>query len=208
MTLEKIVKGLRYADEQMLKGYTHIAETWEKKGGNVDHLAAAVGIPGYFLMTVSSIFLYPTPNTLFVPIIFPIATHTHDAVDNYVRIFEKEYNYRLDISGNKIPFDPTPDTLKIMSRITRFPTLVGGLGCAVKSVYEIMMHSGFAELPDHPLNYAALGLGLLAVASSQYLKDRDPKLLQKDPFWKKAYDWCTEKMYQRPPALQPIRVQA
>ena len=55
-----------------------------------------------------------------------------------------------------------------------------------------------------------LGLGALSQASSIYLKDRDPKLLEKKPFLKRAYESLKEKIadYMPQPAPVPVPVEA
>ena len=54
------------------------------------------------------------------------------------------------------------------------------------------------------------GLGMISVSSSMFLKDKNPKLLQKDPFWKKAYNWAKDKVgsLAPQPIPQPVSVQA
>ena len=47
------------------------------------------------------------------------------------------------------------------------------------------------------------GLGLISLSSSMYIKEMDPKLLDKAPFWKTAYNWAKEKISSLAPQPAP-----
>ena len=57
-------------------------------------------------------------------------------------------------------------------------------------------------------SYYALygGLGHLSLASSMYLKETNPKLLERVPLWKRAYESLKEKIVSLAPSPVPIPV--
>lgn len=81
--------------------------------------------------------------------------------------------------------------------------------CAVR--YPLFLATG-AILSYSFFNHSSSiihGLQGLSVVSGLYFVDRDPKLLDKDPFWKRMYQWTMEKIdgLLPQPSPQPVPVQ-
>ena len=60
------------------------------------------------------------------------------------------------------------------------------------------------SIPDSDIPSVIVGIAFASLASSMYLKDSDPKLLQKRPFWEKVYEWLKEKTSLIVPSPQPV----
>ncbi|MEK6926278.1 MAG: hypothetical protein AABW50_03295 [Nanoarchaeota archaeon] len=92
----------------------------------------------------------------------------------------------------------------------RLPLIATGLAITGKNIYSLVD----SALNGTPLNISdyeiGFGLGCLSSASSMYLKDRNPKLLEKNPAWKRAYNSAKEKIKSLipQPFPQPIPVEA
>jgi hypothetical protein len=95
---------------------------------------------------------------------------------------------------------------------TRFPALILGTGLIGKAGLEL-----FDGVKNHnPESYMAawnnfsLGYCFAGIASSIYVKESDPRLLDKEPSWKKAYDFLKDKVRDWTsaplPAPIPIKV--
>jgi len=61
------------------------------------------------------------------------------------------------------------------------------------------------SIEDSGTNAYKVTLVLNLQASSVYLKSADPKVLDKDSVWQKAYDWCAQKLSRKQPVLVPVK---
>jgi len=112
----------------------------------------------------------------------------------------------------RVADDPIQNYFKRYNRCIRLPVFLAGVGFAGKAAYDIFNYLKNKE----PINLSETvkagmhSLGLLMLASSMYLKDQDPKLLKKDPFWKRAYNAITERIRSLipEPIPEPIPVRA
>ena len=98
---------------------------------------------------------------------------------------------RLNPKSNSesIALDPLEASLQSYNRKMRLPLFVAGLTFVGKAAYDIANYF----ISGEPLNSDAaslefiMGCGFLSTASSMYLKDQDPKLLEKKPSKIKAF---------------------
>ena len=94
------------------------------------------------------------------------------------------------------------------SKAIRLPIFLSGLGFLADVGYGIGNYLMNNEQVDSQRLITSLkwGLGLLATASSMYLKDQDPKLLDKEPLGKRMHYWTSEKLrsFAPKPVPQPI----
>ena len=52
-----------------------------------------------------------------------------------------------------------------------------------------------------------IATGILGLSSSLYIKSSDPRLLDKEPFWKTVYSWAKDKVVEYlQPAPEPTFV--
>ncbi len=210
MKLEDIVNvatfPFRAVDDILLRQYTKVTKAWERKGRDPDTVAAGVGMPGFFCMIMGSAAVFPKANELLIPFIFPMVTYGYDLMDNYVNVFERDQRpRRQSVSGDKVYDDNFPPIFKEYSRIIRLPTFIAGVAATAKCVSGLLSWYVTGEPNPDAIGYGLLGMGLLGVASSQYIKDRDPKILERDPLWKQAYYSLTE-MIPVPYRMQPIPI--
>ena len=198
MGWESLLKPAKYLDEQVLREYTKVAKKWEDGGRNIYHLSSAFGFP-------SKILIVGGVDTLFFPrvgLLIDMAIYNWDFIYNYVGlkgnlIEEKETNREKCIN-------PEMDFFKQINRTVRLPTLVAGVSLIGKSTYDFYNYFAHGEpIEKDTLGAFTLGMGLVGIASSQYLKDRNPKLLKKDPAWKTISNFVKEKLSVLPPEPVP-----
>ncbi|MEK6920793.1 MAG: hypothetical protein AABX82_02835 [Nanoarchaeota archaeon] len=79
----------------------------------------------------------------------------------------------------------------------RFPTLVASAFFSAVALYSLKEGVG------RPFIDTLTAEGFFAIASSMYLKDRDPKQFEKKPFWERAYDAVTERIREYLPHPTP-----
>ena len=84
---------------------------------------------------------------------------------------------------------------------------LAGTSLFTKGLYNLFdsFYSGQSSLSDS-LNDLRYGAGFISLASSIYLKDRDPRLLKKQPMWKDAKD-LVKKLLPKS-VLEPVTVEA
>ena len=84
---------------------------------------------------------------------------------------------------------------EVNRKLARFPVFATGAYFAGHSLVDIAKHFITGEPLDGSSGYnLQIGLSLLTVATSMYLKDTDPKLLDKEPFWKTACAYVADKV--------------
>ena len=68
------------------------------------------------------------------------------------------------------------------NRTIRLPVFLTGVGFLGKSIYDVANYVMTGEpLTSETAMNATTGFGFLSLASSMYLKDQDPKSLEKNP---------------------------
>jgi len=198
MSLESLLKPVKFVDEQILRQYTKIAKKWEDKGRNIYALSLFFSFPGIMLITDSFDRQF---GSLAGDLIY-LFSYGFDNAQNILGFsgFLKENK----ISSEAISLNPAEEYTKKMNRMIRLPTFLSGVGLVGKSSYDFINYFVNGEPFDNTISHQlSLGLGLLCAASSQYIKDRNPKLLDKEPFWKKAYSSLKEKADSLMPKPMP-----
>ena len=77
---------------------------------------------------------------------------------------------------------------------------------AVKGVYEVLDFFINGKSPDaYTPYYFTQGLSFLTLASSMYVKEIDPSILNKKSLWEKTCNWFNEKLSR--PELVPVPVE-
>ncbi len=189
MTLDEILKPAKWVDEQVLRQYTKIAKKWEDKGYSRYTLSNLINIPAFFL-------------PLLYGIVNPVAPYFHGvhlAQDNFIKPYDNEFN----ASNSAIAKNSHP--LVKLDRITRMPLFLAGVGFTSFGLYSAIVgwyNNDNLTFSDGIINLK-LGIPFLSSASCCYIKDADPKLLDKQPFWKAAYNWAKEKASSLVPKFVP-----
>ncbi len=198
MALDQLLKSVKWIDEQIHRQYEKLGSKLDKKSPKARYyVATGFNLGGRpFVFGLSS----------FVGgFVFGI-----DMGLNLCGCFDL-LNSQKDISDTKIKENPVIEFYLKTIKVVRSPLFIGGVGCVGKGLYELV--NGFAKNePVSGESYEILlnGLGMISLSSSMFLKDRNPKLLKKEPFWKKAYNWTKEKIDSLipQPILQPILIQS
>ncbi len=217
MALESLLKPVKWIDEQVLRQHTKVAIYVEdKKGVSKNTLSDILsGIALCIGLVYSVNDLMPNPN------------ETREVVDNayegikasvnlsriagvatYLNVVLIGRDFENESSSDSIAVNPITHYAKKISRALRLPGFIAGLSGGGYSLYETFAANGnFSDNLDLLVLSSFVALG----ASALYMKDADPKLLEKQPFWKKAYNWAKEKVGslvpEPTPAPQPIPIQ-
>ena len=197
MALDSLLKPVKFVDEQILRQYTKITKKWEDKGHSRYTLSNMINIPSLILT-----------GGLGDPYNMGFFHGWNLVSDNITKPYGRDFNVQ-ESSSRVEDGDPI---IKMTDRVTRLPLMIAGVGFTGLGLYEIV--SGFWNRDNQNLSeglvHLSHGLPFIGIASSQYVKDANPKLLDKKPFWKKAYDWAKEKVgsLAPQPSPQPVPVQA
>lgn len=174
-------------DRQLLRQYTKIAKWWEDKGHSIYSLSSMVGIPGYIIgaFGIGGVLLNSIKPLKLDPAAAGMSfgafalTYAYDVAHNLYGLsgLSKE-----EYTSDTITRNPAANKFKTVDRFVRLPTFAAGLGFIAKGGYDVFRSIALNEPLDPNLHlYFSTGLGLLGLSSSMYLKDRDPKLLEKQP---------------------------
>ncbi len=189
MTLKSVLKPLKWADEQVLRQYTKLTKKWEDKGRNIKLLTLPLNVGGLGIYLMASSLV---PSYAFF-----------GGMDLARNIFEKKENIT---SETRVEQSPIFLLYKKITNFGRLPLFVAGAGMTVKGLADL--YNSFINNENIQLNDSfeslKMGLSFLSVSSSIYLKSGDPKLLDKKPFWKTAYEKVRDKVKDL--GLKPIPV--
>jgi len=87
------------------------------------------------------------------------------------------------------------------------PELITGISLAGKGTFDIYNYLSNNEPSlSEGIKDFCFGMSLVFNSSAFYIKNSDPKILDKAPFWKAAYESLRDKMNSlvpEPPAPQP-----
>ncbi len=188
MSLETLVKRYKAVDQAVLKQYTrlgqHIPEDKLYKmttGLNLTGLATSVG-----LLTAYAV---PITDVLSLLPLYTVSCYFSTA-DTWLNIlaFKRKLPSQQSID-TAISIDPIVQRNLKDTQRARLPYLGMGLGFLGMLCYDgiqDVMYNHFISALDYVKD--ALGMvSYLSLASSMYLKDQDPKLLEKQPSKVKAF---------------------
>ncbi len=221
MSLEALLKPFKAVDEALLKQYTRFSLWMEEKyvpkvfhpefGYAVALLPPVISSvinPGKSIIKIDDVGLLEmaiaAPTFVVTSMLLPL--FIHDMVYSYR--WSKD-NYDNDnCSSSFVAADPFNHYSQKFQRIVRLPLLLGGLYLGYKGIKPAILEDNNRGL-NAGIVFMSLEVGL---ATSMYLKDTNPKLLDKEPAWKRAYKWLPEKaqsLVHRPaPVPVPTRYEA
>jgi len=192
MTLQKLLSPIKAVDERILKGYTEISQ-----GISNDKLyKICLGMDIFSFPGVIVLLSNLTSNfTLVGKIIVGSVngfTLAQDGILSWCGL--AGYFKKNKDTGETTTLHPVAYTAKEVTQVTRLPIFIAGVSLLGKAVYDVGNSFFNGEpLTNETFNFAGGGLGYLSLASSMYLKDRNPKLLDKKPLWKKTTEYLKEK---------------
>lgn len=198
MSLEKLLKPVKRTDQEILRYYSKIAKKWEDKGRNIYHLTSMIGLPSKVLIILGVDQFYKS-----MGFAIELSLYNWDWTLNLSQLINPKKEIYKD--GAYVSPSPLLELCKKINRTVRLPTIIASAGLIGKSAYDVAKYFITGEPTDSTtISSFMLGMGLFQVASSQYLKDRNPKLLEKSPAWKTAHNWIKEKAKSLVPSPQPI----
>ncbi len=204
MSLQKLLSPIKAVDERILRGYTEISQGIpDDKLYKITTGLTALSIPlqGFFFGG-----LFPNNPIAKISSIMGQAfcVNGEDIVLNIQGLrgeLEKDTN-----SGEIVSENPATDFLYEVTKFFRLPVFTAGVALLGKSIYDVGNYIFNNEpLTNETLTSAVGGLSYLSLASSMYLKDRNPKLLQKKPLLKSAFEYLGEKTKIKIPVLERAR---
>ena len=209
MSLEKLLKPVKIADEEILRKFTKHAQDLESKGKSrytECYIGAVVYIIGtHFWIGSLSKEYYSIPLTYLSGFM---------VFSDVLRTGEDERKKKNISSGEKVDYrysSPFSMISKATSKYIRLPTMVAAAGFGVKGIYELatgVINQDLGLIND-ALRDISIGVGFYGISSSMYLKDADPNILKKDSIFTKAKNWAKEKYEELKPAHvpQPVPIQ-
>jgi hypothetical protein len=207
---------LDVADEWILKQYTKVTNRWELSGRSKYELAAKIDGPGFLIpmaygfidMIRTSGAPVPAPEphthtslehlTVYGIIAFALASNVL-IMQNFLHTRYNLYKNRSDV-GTDLAEDPYNYVQRGIHRAVRLPLF---MGFSALTGYGVVQNATQGDLEG----VTATTMGLLmyfSTASSMYIKDSNPKLLQKVPAWKRALNWVKEKAQDYLPQPEPL----
>lgn len=192
MSLDDLLKPAKWADEQVLRQYTKVGERIPEE--KLYQVTMGLHLLGH----LGSVIL-PQP----LPLGYGGIVALPDCLLNIDGLMG---NPPTSISGDALIVNPDSEGYLKVTRLSRLPLFLTGISLLGKVAYDTANYFTTGE-PFESGTYAqqALsGVGFISMASSMYLKEMDPKLLDKAPFWKTAYNWAKERVKSLAPEPQPM----
>lgn len=183
MKLESLLKPLKQIvkpiDEPIHQQYERLGSMLDEASPKARYYVSAgiqaMGYPGAVIAKT------PIPAFIYCFSIVPMAYGCCFGINNE------------DFSGAKVDTPPVFDLYSGIASIIRSPVLLTGIGLTIKGICGLVngLVNGESDISESLTVYQ--GLSLICASSSMFLNDRNPKLLEKEPFWKKAYNWIKKK---------------
>ncbi|MDP3698554.1 MAG: hypothetical protein Q8R47_03125 [Nanoarchaeota archaeon] len=175
MSLESLLKPLRWADEQVLRQYTKQAEAWEEKGRSKYSLAHLYNLTA----TAANCSFMLLGDLYFALGTGILALQSLDLASNVVGQREETKTISDAIAKPSASYEIT----RKVSSLARLPMLVTGIGLMIKGMAHLVdyVQTKNPESAINSLYMCSFGYALIGTASSMYIKDSDPKLLEKKP---------------------------
>ncbi len=207
MKLKEVFEPVKNLDRYILRQYTKLSKkTGLDKGRRKYHFGIVTVVPNDIF---SHMFGVPLIGKMDVPIWYAISL-----MDQCYSLRGSLGLIKEDETDNVITKNPITEFSKNYNRAIRLPVFAAGATLMGKSGYEIINHFvNGAPVENNTYNQLGYGWYLLSTASSMYIKDTNPKLLDKSyslvEYLKKAGNAIKKKVSDLlpSPAPQPVPVQ-
>ncbi|MDP3966076.1 MAG: hypothetical protein Q8Q04_00920 [archaeon] len=183
-------------DKEVLRWYTKVGTDLEKKGKNINKIN--LSLTGVYLPLMGI-----NPGGFYLDTVLT----GMDYSSNFINYFLPKEEVISKTTAKKSPFE-------IYEKITnsfRLPILAWGTINTIKGISDLYSYFAHGESPnwsETAFNFST-GIEHLALASSIYLKARDPKLLDKAPAWKDMLNKSKNKLEEIvSPVPKPVPVEA
>lgn len=194
MTLESLLKPVKWVDEQVERQYAKARKEIDERGFNV-----------YMITFPMNIFFATIP-----PIIGVIVESAYAGVDGGRNLLGLLHNTNNQVTDGTVAVNKYDHIIDRILNTPRLPILLTGTSLTMMGVYQLAdtyLFSGEVSSGEvssgEGIQNLLTGLGWISQASSVYLKYADPKLLDKAPVWKKAYTWARDKLSSIAPQPTP-----
>ncbi|MBI2547341.1 MAG: hypothetical protein HYW23_02735 [Candidatus Aenigmarchaeota archaeon] len=173
-----------YLDKPLLRTYRKIGKIWEDRGHSIYSLSSIIGIPSFWGLIYS---LGTLAEGSIKPPFLGFGNGALNGCDLFYNLRGITGLIKGDYNTDVIVIDPMTNFDRKINRLVRVPEFLAGLGFVAKASYDIFRSVTSNEPLDPNAGlYFGTGLSFLGLSSSMYLKDKDPKLLQKEPSILKA----------------------
>jgi len=195
MSLESLLKSVKYVDEQILRYYTKAVEAFNLDKGKRKYFVG-MGLyisAGVFFGIGAGTYLRSNyswdqgKNKVDQAGIMWVLLTSSDFLHNFYGMTGSIKEDTTTESGTKYFLSYIFQKINSIS-IPRVPLFLGGIVGIGNSLVDSYQGDSTGSIIS-----LYLGLSCLSLASSIYIKATDPKLLDKEPFWKSAYKWAKEK---------------
>lgn len=199
MRLESLLKPIRYLDEDViLRQYTKIGQKININEGKKKYQIGLFLWTGYAgLTTLTNIKLFGAT--------FELSSYLLSGYNDGVYNIQGVSNqYEEEEGSESIVIDKEKNFRSKYNSCVRLPTFLFGIGLIGKFGVDLVNSIRNKTSVSPESCYALLsGLGQLSLASSMYLKETNPKLLEKVPLWKRTYESLKEKISSLVPSPIP-----
>ena len=192
MALKDLLKPVKFADEQVLRQYTKLAKKCEDRG--VGKYALSAGLNGVAKLALVPAWVTSISNHNNISAGIAFGASVENTLELFIyNITAYEAEKLETCSGVK---DPFVEKMKSVYSNIRLPVLAGAasqIGIGVANLHNYFFEGDGSALPIG-VQQMFLGAGLLSWSSAMYVRDSNPKLLDKKPFWKTTYEKAKNKV--------------
>ena len=206
MNLEQILKPLKYADEKIARNYAKFNKKLNLEEGRRKYLVGtALTLFSTWDFALAGTNLFSNfEGSCFFSIGSNLIINYYDFNYNWNGL---RGNIKEVYNNNKISLNQVVERSRKYNSIIRLPVFLAGVGFMGKFGFDLFNHfSNGAQIDAFNYSLFRCGFGLLEAASSMYIKDSGPKLLEKQPFWKDSLDFAKsgyEKIKNTIPSPRP-----
>lgn len=185
MTLNEIIKPIKVVDEELHRISEYVGQKRDERGRR-DEDSVDLTIFGIMAAPMSS------------------PTFAFGLLDSYFLLRKQRYDAQNQ-SETKVADKPL-EIYKGITKVVRTPTFLAGLALTAKGLYNIVDGAINNTPHEGTSDYLIHGFSLLSISSSIFLRDKDPKLTDKKPFWQRAYDSLEQSLQSARDAVKPVPV--
>ena len=193
MTLDLLLKPVRFIDTLIHRKYEWLGSKLDDKLPKARYFAASV-----FYLTAFTSFVNISVSKSIKGVILGVDAHLN------MHAFSYGFKSQEDTSVTSVKEIPIIDFYLKINKAVRSPLFLTGVSFFGKGAYDVAN----ALLNNEPVleesySFMSDGLAMLGISSSIFLKDKTPKILNKDSFWTRAYSWARNKFDSMTPELLP-----
>jgi hypothetical protein len=193
MTLQSLLKPIKFVDEQIERQYAKIRKGIFNKGINL-----------YGITTPMNLMFIPTPAVI-TGLAGGLIGGLYGGCD-FARNIEGLFSNKQDeIADGTIAIKKDTHIMGKVTNSLRLPVFLIGASLTATGICQLVNSYVLSKEPDSGEGIQNLmsGIGWLSQASSIYLKNSDPKLLDKESIWARTNRWAKSKIKSLSPRPFP-----